>query len=67
MVHKPSSAWPLRRETMNTYVRTTEDDGISIVGPAGTHSGDLGELVLSRKDARLLAKRIVQCLEGSAR
>lgn len=70
--HKPGSIWSLRGpgDTINAYVRTTAPTPttpteIAIVGPAGEHGVQYTEIILSRKDARLLAKRIQQCLEDT--
>lgn len=61
MNRAPSQCWSLRRERMGLdYVCTTNDDGIYMqVGPDG--------MLMSRADARLLAKRINQCLDGTAK
>ena len=67
----PGSVWALRmpfvkRGQSNGYVRTLPDDYIGI-GVWGDLRVGSGSLVLSRKDARLLAKRINQCLDGTAK
>ena len=57
---RPGSVWALRLSTLSTYVRTTESDAILI------RSG-VQYIELSRKDARLLAKRINQCLDATVK
>jgi hypothetical protein len=58
--------WPLVRNGSNGSVRTMPDDYIGI-----GHWGDLRvgaqTLVISRRDARLLAKRINECLDATAK
>lgn len=57
----PSQVWCLRREQFNPVVYTGDDDTICIQGDGDQY------LDLSRTDARLLAKRINQCLDATAR
>ena len=54
----PSSVWCLRREQFAPMVGTGPDDVIHIWD-------DDTILTVSRKDARLLAKRINQCLDAT--
>lgn len=56
----PGTIWPLRMEP-SAYVRTTDDDRIELV----TYDGF--RLVIDRADARLLARRINQCLDKTAK
>ena len=64
----PNTVWTLRKfgATPNASVRTMPEDHIGI-----GHWGDLRlgpqTLTLSRKDARLLAKRINQCLDATVK
>jgi hypothetical protein len=64
----PSTIWILRKigAPTNGGVRTTEDDRISILY-YGEDADRAQSIILSRKDARLLAKRINQCLDSTAR
>lgn len=60
--HLPCSTWALRLEAMSPYVRTSDKYTIGIVQP----NYDGGNIIeLTRRDARLLAKRINQCLDGT--
>lgn len=61
----PSSIWPLRRDCSSVYVCTTDEDRIQIAYPTG--GGYVMAYSLSRKDARLLAKRINQCLDATVK
>ena len=58
--------WPLVRRGSNGSVRTLPDDYIGI-GHWGDFRMGPQTLALSRKDARLLAKRINQCLDETAK
>ena len=64
--HLPTQIWPTRPlgTYPQQYVKTESETAISvtIVGA----EGDCGwSMILSRLDARLLARRITQCLEAS--
>lgn len=66
--HLQTSVWHTRLETDRPYqtVRTVSESEVSI----GFFPGNLGAgygMTISRKDARLLAKRINQCLDGTAK
>jgi hypothetical protein len=64
----PSTAWFLRApvsEYPNAYVVTEPDDEIRVT--YFEHKGNPATFFLSRKDARLLAKRINQCLDATVR
>jgi len=65
----PGSVWALRLSSLNTYVSTGDNETINIIGPCdGIDNGHgLARLTMSRRDAKLLAKRITQCLEGTKR
>lgn len=56
----PGSIWSLRRDEI-TVVYTGDDDTICIQGEGDQY------LDLSRTDARLLAKRINQCLDATVK
>lgn len=57
----PSSIWLFKREQFYPAVRTAEDDRIIFEDDRG------GWMEMSRKDARLFAKRINQCLDDTAK
>ena len=65
---KPGSVWTLRWPLVsrkpNGSVRTLDDDYIGI-GVWGDFRVGPGSIVLTRRDARLLAKRINQCLDAT--
>lgn len=66
-VHKPSVLWGLRPKGNVGYVRTAGAEAIQIVAaPLGRDLSFGAQVIeISRKDARLLAKRINQCLDGT--
>lgn len=60
----PNMSWFLRyplTQYPNGYVNTGPDDEIRVT--YFLHPGDAQTFFLSRKDARLLAKRINECLD----
>lgn len=57
----PTLCWCLRRDQLYPITSTGVDDTICIQGVGDQY------LELSRKDARLLAKRINQCLDATAK
>lgn len=63
----PGTVWATRpiSQYPSQYVRTTDDDRILIVNIERPDSNYLATMVVSRKDARLLAKRINQCLDAT--
>jgi hypothetical protein len=63
----PGSIWCLRRDFKPPYVQTADGDLIrlSFQDPNNEHMNYFFEL--SRKDARLLAKRINQCLDTTTK
>jgi len=64
----PNTSWSLRRPGVypNILVGTMEGDLIQIVN--FRHPGFVGgSLLMSRSDARLLARRINQCLDETRR
>lgn len=69
-VHKPSVIYGLRKlPGLSGYVRTVSESELQIVmhNPSAENLADLPPQVMemSRKDARLLAKRINQCLDDT--
>jgi hypothetical protein len=58
----PNTLWCLRGFD-GPYVKTADDDRIEILVPDG--NGYVNGLSFNRKDARLLAKRINQCLDAT--
>lgn len=63
----PSTVWSVSAKDINTYVRTLPDDKILIVGPDYEFTTDLGGIMLSRSQARAIAKRITQCLDATVK
>jgi hypothetical protein len=66
----PGVVWTLRRDfTQFPYVRTGEDDTIEIIfDPALFDALPITNVLkYSRKDARLLAKRINECLDATTK
>lgn len=63
--HVPTVSWSLRAPDYGAYVRTESEGSLllAIVGPSGR---DRRFVSISRKDARLLAKRINQCLDDTS-
>ena len=61
---KPGAIWTLRgiSQANNTLVRTRENDMVEIIFE---DLNGIAAVMLTRKDARLAAKRINQCLDGS--
>ena len=59
---RPSTCWSLRRD-LRDYVRTMPGDGIQIYVHDGNGRGQLIET--DRRTARLLARRINQCLDAT--
>lgn len=68
MNRAPGMIWLLRKigAATNGSVHTTEDDRIAVLyyGVSRPHPQSL---LLSRRDARLLAKRLNECLDGTAK
>ncbi len=64
MNRAPNTLWSLRGFD-SMYVKTADNDKIEILVPDGKGYAD--GLSISRKDARLLAKRINQCLDATRR
>lgn len=61
----PGSIWTLRMDEGAAYVRTGPNDRIVLAGP--DEVGCFSTIHLTRKDARLLAKRINQCLDATVK
>lgn len=61
----PGTGWYLRRDTFDICVETAANDRVDIWGP--TWRGDSTMITVSRQDARLLAKRINQCLDATVK
>lgn len=68
--HKPSSIWPLFRD-MLSYVATVDRSRIAILMDTHDlvqiHGNGKGAtiLIVNRRTARMLARRIDQCLEAT--
>ncbi|HEX6684984.1 MAG TPA: hypothetical protein VF062_19500 [Candidatus Limnocylindrales bacterium] len=65
---RPDASWLMRWPASvypNGYVRTAIDDLIQIV--YFERDGQAQVLMLNRRDARLLARRINQCLDGTVK
>lgn len=69
MNRAPGVIWSLRRPRGlyfdQPYIRTNDSDGISISFPDGV--GYATTHYVTREDARLLAKRINQCLDATVK
>ncbi len=61
----PSTIWGLRYDPGSGYVRTLPGDRIGVYLPDGR--GMVSGLQMSRADARLVAKRINQCLDATVK
>lgn len=64
----PSQTWPTKPvgEYPQVYVETRSDDQIAIV--RYETSGSVAQVItLPRKEARMLARRVNQCLDGTRR
>ena len=64
-VHKPGSIWSLRSMELGAHVRTLDEQTLFLSIPSTPDWMDLTYIPMSRKDARLLAKRINACLDGT--
>jgi len=60
----PTSIWCLSIKDLDTFVLTAPDDKIVV---AGVYEYEQQWIELSRSDARLLAKRINQCLDATVK
>lgn len=61
--HLPTIVWALRRDFKGPYVQTHDARRIALSFPIPDDPGYVQVAVISRADARLLAKRINQCLD----
>lgn len=63
--HEPGKTWMLRQagQYPNGWVETQNDKEILIA--YADDKLDLESFICSRRDARLFAKRIMECLEGT--
>lgn len=63
--HIPTVTWSLRAPEYGAYVQTESEDSLllTIVDPSGYGKRRVS---ISRKDARLLAKRLNQCLDDTS-
>ena len=60
----PTQVWCLSLKNLDTFVRTAPDDKIVI---ASEYGYEQQWIELSRSDARLLAKRINECLDATVK
>lgn len=60
----PTSIWCLSRTKLDTYVRTLPDDRIAVVGEEGYEQQ---WIELTRSEARVLARRINECLDATVK
>lgn len=65
-IHLPGTLWSLRGPGVGPqpHVRTADERTLVLTWPAG-ESGYAYELRINRRDARLLARRINQCLDAT--
>ena len=64
--HEPSIVWALTGADLNEYVRTDDEVSLLIVGHGwADEAAGLGAIRLDRRRARLLAKRINECLDAT--
>lgn len=63
--HLPTTIWPAKKMGTypNVYVRTADDKNITILLADG--SPEVSGLKLPRQTAKMLARRINECLEAS--
>ena len=62
-----TSIWPIRRFPGSSWVQLNgfRDDMVDVCLPATDRSGEFRCTSLTRADARLLAKRINECLDAT--
>lgn len=63
--HVPGVFWSLRSMALGAGVRTLNDRIVNLILPADPSWMRLVSIEMDRKDARLLAKRINQCLDDT--
>lgn len=62
--HDPKKVWMIRKEgDSNGYVRTHDSKTINIHYGNMNNPTEIVDFIMSRTDARVLAKRILDCLE----
>jgi hypothetical protein len=63
--HKEDKVWVLKTDDSqsNGYVKTIDKETINIHYYKSHNINDVFELNISRRDARLLAARIIKCLQ----
>lgn len=63
------SIWPTRRDLRGSYVAVNRDDQdlVDVVVPVRDGSGNAFVHSISRGEARLLARRINECLDATVR
>jgi hypothetical protein len=64
--HVPGVFWSLRSMLLGAGVHTVNDRMVKLILPADPSWMRLVSVEMDRKDARLLAKRINQCLDDTA-
>jgi hypothetical protein len=60
-----SAIWSTRRDMTGSYVRCAEDDLIEVCVPIG--NGMAQCVPFTRREARLVAKRINECLDATVK
>lgn len=66
--HLPNKIWDLRKDgDSNGYVRTTSASKIQLYYYADMNNNpdSIMDFEMNRQDARMLAKRILECLDAS--
>lgn len=64
--HVPSVIWSLRDPSYGSFVRTFDEDSIGLTLTDADPRMEGVSVVISRRDARLLAKRLNECLDDTA-
>lgn len=63
--HEPGVAWSLRDPSYGAYVRTFDEESVGLtLVDTDPRVGQVA-VVISRKDARLLVKRLTRCLDAT--
>jgi hypothetical protein len=62
---RSTAIWSTRRDMTGCYVHCVEDDLIEIVVPVG--NGIAHSVSMPRREARMVARRINECLDGTAK
>lgn len=63
--HRPGSAWALRSGVLGVNVRTASEEVLLLSLPSDPSWMRVTQIEMNRKDARLLAKRINECLDAT--